>query len=412
MRTSPSTHNNQSNPLRFSLPRTEEIQRKRKKRKEKKRKTKNSLLIPTHTLQLTRLIRRNLLLRAAFLVKDIIQRDPDTDRIAHMGDQIRALNAQTDGRIIDVVDEIMHIRRRQIHEAMDLRLGRGALVLREGGGGAAEYDAKVFVQVRHQFVLIGIGGPGGYIRSKRGHGAAVEKIDGRRFSIAVIALVCPVEIGHQVYIRDRVAGVAVHSFRIQDAAALVRAIGVCGPEVRQGHKIPRKGQIHELGHPGVLARVCGRVFLTQRLAGFVEGVQDEVVEGEFLDGDGEEVALVLRCGGGGEGGDEEGGGELGEHGFFDDFGYARWEDKRGTDAGTRPGGAGVCEIKSLGSEVLGLWAGSGTRGFGYDDSMIADMLSLAKGREWNGCKRSWVRGGSHRIDYRIYKIFSRSGQPR
>jgi len=60
-----------------------------------------------------------------------------------------------------------------------------------------------------------------------------------------------------------------------------------------------------------LGRIGRRVSFAKRLVSFVESVQDEGVQRKFLDGDGEEIALVLGGGEGREGGEE--GGELGEH---------------------------------------------------------------------------------------------------
>ncbi len=80
-----------------------------------------SRIIPTDTLQLTRLVRRYFLGRRAFLVENVVESDTNGDGIADMRDEIRPRNSQTDGRVVNVVDEIMHIRRREIHESMHLR---------------------------------------------------------------------------------------------------------------------------------------------------------------------------------------------------------------------------------------------------------------------------------------------------
>lgn len=113
-----------------------------------------SLLIPTHRLQLTTLIRRNLLFRTTPLVEHIIQRNPNTNRIPHMRHQIRPLHAQTHGRVVDVVDEIMHVWRREVHESVHLRLAWIAGVLGERGRGTAEDEADVLVEVREEVMLV------------------------------------------------------------------------------------------------------------------------------------------------------------------------------------------------------------------------------------------------------------------
>ena len=69
-----------------------------------------------------------------------------------MGDQIRPLHAQRHRRVIDVVDEIMHFRPLEVHEAVHGCLGWGAGVFGEGGGGAAEDEAEVLVEVGEESV--------------------------------------------------------------------------------------------------------------------------------------------------------------------------------------------------------------------------------------------------------------------
>lgn len=100
------------------------------------------------------LVRRDLLRRRAPLVEDVVQCDPNGYSVADMRDEIWARDAERDGGIVDVVDEVVHGGRGEVHEAVDLGLGCGAAVLREGGVGAAEYDAEVFVEMREEFVLV------------------------------------------------------------------------------------------------------------------------------------------------------------------------------------------------------------------------------------------------------------------
>lgn len=52
----------------------------------RKRPPSASLLIPTHALQFTTLIRRNLLRRAAFLEEEVIEGNADGDGVADVGD--------------------------------------------------------------------------------------------------------------------------------------------------------------------------------------------------------------------------------------------------------------------------------------------------------------------------------------
>lgn len=86
----------------------------------KGRVKKCSLLITTDPLQLTLLIRRHLLRRRAFLVEDVVEADTDGDGIADVGDEIRSGDTEGDGGVVDVVDEIVHVWRWKVHEAMDL----------------------------------------------------------------------------------------------------------------------------------------------------------------------------------------------------------------------------------------------------------------------------------------------------
>lgn len=64
-----------------------------------------------------------------------------------MRHQIRTCDAEGESRVVDVVDEVVHFRRREVHVAVDLELGGWARVAGEGRGGAAEYEAEVFVEV-------------------------------------------------------------------------------------------------------------------------------------------------------------------------------------------------------------------------------------------------------------------------
>ncbi len=150
-----------------------------------------------------------------------------------MRDEIRPRDTQTDGRVVDVVDEIMHIRRREIHEPVHLRHGIRARVAWEFGTGATEYDAEIRIEMRHQFVLIAVRGPSWDVAEESGRRSPVEEIDGCGLAGAVVAFVGPVEVWYQVYGRDCVARISVDSLRVQNSARLICAIWICGPEVWQ-----------------------------------------------------------------------------------------------------------------------------------------------------------------------------------
>lgn len=83
--------------------------------------------------------------------------------------------------------------------------------------------------MRHEFVLVGIDIPSWNIAQQRWRAPSIQEIDGRGFPTTVIALVRPVEIGHQIYGRDFEARVTIYSVWVQDAAGLVGAVGICGP---------------------------------------------------------------------------------------------------------------------------------------------------------------------------------------
>lgn len=86
-----------------------------------RRKRKNSRIIPTHGLQLARLICRNLLRGRAFLVEGVVEPDADGDGIADVRYQIWPRDAEADGCVVDVVDEVVHVGGGEVHEAVDLR---------------------------------------------------------------------------------------------------------------------------------------------------------------------------------------------------------------------------------------------------------------------------------------------------
>lgn len=98
----------------------------------------HSLLITTDTLQLAFLIRRHLLRRRAFLVEDVVEADTDGDGIADVGDEIGAGYTEGDGGVVDVVDEVVHVWRWKVHEAMDL----DALSRRTGHSGIKDYGQR------------------------------------------------------------------------------------------------------------------------------------------------------------------------------------------------------------------------------------------------------------------------------
>ena len=107
---------------------------------------KDLRIISADSLDVCRLVRRDFLRRRAFLVEHIVDSHADTDRVSNMCDQVRPLDAQGERGVVDVVDEIVHLGRFEVHEAVDFGLGGGAGVAREGGGGAAEEEAEVGVE--------------------------------------------------------------------------------------------------------------------------------------------------------------------------------------------------------------------------------------------------------------------------
>ena len=79
------------------------------------------------------------------------------------------------------------------------------------------------------------------------------------YPIPVVALVGAVEIGHQVDLRHCEARISVYSQRIQNPGALVCAIGIRRPQVRQRDIVARESQIDKLGDEIKLRRICRRV---------------------------------------------------------------------------------------------------------------------------------------------------------
>lgn len=86
---------------------------------------------------------------------------------------------------------------------------------------------------------------------------------------AVGAGVGAVEVRDEVYGRDGEAGVAVDGVGVEDAAGLVGAVWVGGPEVGEGGVGACEGEVYELGYPGMLGGVGGGVFFADCEGGAV-----------------------------------------------------------------------------------------------------------------------------------------------
>ncbi len=67
-----------------------------------------------------------------------------------MGDQVWALDAQSQGRVVDVVDEIVHFWRFEVHVAVNGSLRRIASVIGEAELVAAEENAEILVEMGHE----------------------------------------------------------------------------------------------------------------------------------------------------------------------------------------------------------------------------------------------------------------------
>lgn len=119
-------------------------------RGKEKQKEENPRIIVTHALWLAWLIGRHLLRRRAFLVEDVVQAYTNGDGVSHMGDQIRALDAQRQGRVVDVVDKIVHFWGFEVHVAVDGSLRRVASVVGKAGRIAAEENAEILVEMGHE----------------------------------------------------------------------------------------------------------------------------------------------------------------------------------------------------------------------------------------------------------------------
>jgi len=117
---------------------------------EKERQEANLRIIMTHALWLAWLIRRHLLRRRAFLVEDVIQAHTNRYGVSHVGDQIRALDAQSQGRVVDVVDEVVHFRGFEVHVAVRGSLRRITGVFGKAGLVAAEENAEILVEMGHE----------------------------------------------------------------------------------------------------------------------------------------------------------------------------------------------------------------------------------------------------------------------
>ena len=258
-----------------------------------KRPHRTSLGVATHTLQLAGLIRRDLLTRRATLIVNVVQCDTDGYGIADMSDEVGTRDAERHGRVVDIVDEVVHVWAREIHEAMDLGLGCRTGVFRERGVCTSEDEAKVLVEMCHHLVLIGGRVPCRDAAEESGRGATVEEIECGGTAVAVGAGVGAVEVGDEVDGGDSETGVTVDGFGVEDAAGLVGAVWVGGPEIGQWDEVACEGEVDELTDPCVLRAVGWRVLLAYRLGGFVERVWYKRVEGKVDDLDGEEVALVL-----------------------------------------------------------------------------------------------------------------------
>lgn len=120
------------------------------KRGGKERQEENIRVVVTHALQLAGLIRRHLLRRRAFLVEDVVQAYTNGDGVSHVGNQIGALDAEGQGRVVDVVDEVVHFRGFEVHVAVDGGLRWVAFVVGEAGRVAAEEKAEILVEMGHK----------------------------------------------------------------------------------------------------------------------------------------------------------------------------------------------------------------------------------------------------------------------
>lgn len=103
-------------------------------------------VVAAHALEICGLVGRDLLRRTTFFVEYVINPHSNANRISHMRDQIRSLDAQCQRRIVDIMDEIVHLGGFDIHEAVDFGLRGGAGIAGERRGGAAEEDTEVGVE--------------------------------------------------------------------------------------------------------------------------------------------------------------------------------------------------------------------------------------------------------------------------
>ena len=101
-------------------------------------------------MRLAGLIRRNFLRRRTSFVEDIVDAHADADSIPDMCHQVGSLHAQRERRVVDVMDEVVDFGRFEVHEAVNLRLGRRAAIKRKIGGVAAEDNAEVLIEMREK----------------------------------------------------------------------------------------------------------------------------------------------------------------------------------------------------------------------------------------------------------------------
>ena len=157
------------------------------------------------------------------------------------------------------MNEVVHFGCGEVHESVHLRLGGRAGVFWERGLVAAEDHTEVLVHVCEEFILVCARGPGGDVGEQRRCAAAVEEVHGDGFAVAVCGGVGPVEPGDEVDFRDCEARVAVDGVRVQYSTALIGAIWIRGPEVRERSECACEGEVDEFGNPGILRAVRGGV---------------------------------------------------------------------------------------------------------------------------------------------------------
>ncbi|KAG8528576.1 uncharacterized protein KY384_006263 [Bacidia gigantensis] len=257
----------------------------------------NSHNIRAKTLQPFLLPRHHPLTRRTALVKRIIQRDANTNPIADMGDGIRGLHPQAGGRIHDIMNEIVHIGRGQIHKPMHYGLRTASPISWHAPVRAAEEVAEVRVEGNEEMVLIAMFIKRGDILAKRGLAAAIEEIQRHGPTVPICGKERAVEVLEQIDIVDVVAGPAVAGVRVEEARALVGAVWVLGPfGADDGGVVAHEGHVDYARDPVELGGVFGGVFLAEGRVGGDEAAGGVGGEREVdVPGQGELAACVLGC---------------------------------------------------------------------------------------------------------------------